>query len=172
GMFLNSFIRHAHIVKMANLAQIVNVIAPIFTNKQGMYYQTIFFPLAEYAKQRGNLSLATLVESPQYKPDNGRPLGYLDVSSTYNPKTREVFLNVLNRSQQNDIATQIQNVEGKVAGVDVWELFHTDLKATHTFGADNKVRPVQKQVTPQMSGNGFRYTFPKHSLSIMKLKLA
>ena len=35
GMFFNSFFRHADIVKMANLAQMVNVIAPIMTNKTG-----------------------------------------------------------------------------------------------------------------------------------------
>lgn len=50
GMFLNSFFRHANSVKMANLAQLVSVIAPIFTNKQGIFLQTIYFPLAEYAK--------------------------------------------------------------------------------------------------------------------------
>ena len=33
--FLNTFINHAHIVKMANMAQLVNVIAPIFTNESG-----------------------------------------------------------------------------------------------------------------------------------------
>ena len=31
--FLNSFVNHRHIVKMANMAQLVNVIAPIFTNE-------------------------------------------------------------------------------------------------------------------------------------------
>ena len=35
GMFFNSFFRHADVVKMANLAQLVNVIAPIVTNKTG-----------------------------------------------------------------------------------------------------------------------------------------
>ena len=69
GVFLNAFFRHADVVKMANLAQLVNVIAPMFTNPQGMYLQTIYFPIAEYAKQRGNQSLDVLVESPQYKPD-------------------------------------------------------------------------------------------------------
>ena len=39
SMFLNSFFRHAHIVKMANLAHLVNVIAPIFTNEEGLYLQ-------------------------------------------------------------------------------------------------------------------------------------
>ena len=84
GMFLNSFIRHANIVKMANLAQLVNVIAPIFTSKQGMYLQTIYFPLMEYGKQRGNTSLDVQVTSPTYRVGNRAPLGYLDVSSTYN----------------------------------------------------------------------------------------
>jgi alpha-N-arabinofuranosidase len=34
--FLNTFVNHAHIVKIANMAQLVNVIAPIFTNDQGL----------------------------------------------------------------------------------------------------------------------------------------
>ncbi len=31
---------------MANMAQLVNVIAPMFTSEKGMFYQTIFYPLA------------------------------------------------------------------------------------------------------------------------------
>src|SRR5947209_832668 len=44
--FLNSFVNHAHIVKIANMAQLVNVIAPIFTNERGAFLQTIYYPLA------------------------------------------------------------------------------------------------------------------------------
>ena len=33
--FLNSFVNHAHIVKIANMAQLVNVIAPIFSRREG-----------------------------------------------------------------------------------------------------------------------------------------
>jgi len=173
GMFLNSFFRHANIVKMANLAQLVNVIAPIFTNKQGLYLQTIYFPLAEYAKQRGNQAINVLVQSPEYKPDQGRALGYLDVSATYDPRSRQVYLNVLNRSEKMDITTQIANVEGRLgSAVEVWELNHPDLKATHTFGSDAKVRPTTKTANVSLSGNGFAYTFPKHSLTILKLKLS
>ena len=172
GMFLNSFIRHAHIVKMANLAQLVNVIAPIFTNSSGLFLQTIYFPLAEYAKQRGNLALDVLVKSPEYKPDTGRPLGYLDVSATYNPKAGQIFLNVLNRSEKLDMAARISNVEGRLAGaVRVWELYHPDLKASHSFGADDKVRPVIRTVQVALSGNGFMYTFPRHSLTILGLNV-
>jgi alpha-L-arabinofuranosidase len=63
-------------------------------------------------------------------------------------------------------------VEGKVGtAVEVWELNHPDLKATHTFGSDTKVRPATKTATVSVAANGFSYTFPKHSLTILKLKL-
>jgi alpha-L-arabinofuranosidase len=147
----------------------VNVIAPIFTNKQGMYLQTIYFPLAEYAKQKGNTALDVLADSPKYTPDKGRALGYLDVSATLDPKTRQVYVNVLNRSEKTDITARIENVAGAPSGpVSVWELNHPDLKATHTFGKDNIVRPATRSVTVKASGNAFEYTFPKHSLTILK----
>jgi alpha-N-arabinofuranosidase len=169
GMFLNSFIRHADVVKMANLAQLVNVIAPIFTNKQGLYLQTTYFPVAEYAKQRGLQSLDVRVDSPQYKPDEGRALGYLDVSATYDPKSRQVFVNVLNRSETTDITARVESGAAAPSGtVSVWELNHPDLKATHTFGKDTVVRPVTRSASVKASGNGFEYTFPKHSLTILK----
>jgi alpha-N-arabinofuranosidase len=167
GMFLNSFFRHADSVKMANLAQIVNVIAPIFTNKEGLFLQPIYFPIAEYAKQRGNMAVDLLVTSPTYKVGNRPPLGYLDSSATYNPKTGELFLNVLNRSKDKNIPARIDNVTGKLGGtVEVWELNHPDLKAVHTFGDDKKVRPVTRQVALAQE-----YTFPAHSLTILKFSV-
>ncbi len=170
GMFFNSFFRRADIVKMANLAQMVNVIAPIMANKQGLYLQTTFFPIVEYGKQRGNTALDVWVSSPTYRIQN-RPqeVKYLDVSASYDPKSRQVFLNVLNRSKDKDIATRVESQEGRVAPeVGVWELNHTDLKATHTFGDDKTVRPVTRTVAAKVDNGGFVYTFPAHSLTILK----
>jgi len=172
GMFMNSFIRHANVVKMANLAQLVNVIAPIFTNKQGLFLQTTYFPLVEYGKQRNNVALDLLLSSPTYKVGNRRPLPYLDVSATFERGNRLVYLNVLNRSEKMDITARIDNVEGRLAGeVGVWELNHPDLMATHDFGNDQKVRPVTRAFAASITNNGFSYTFPKHSLTILRLKL-
>ncbi len=172
GMFLNSFIRHADSVKMANLAQIVNVIAPIFTNKEGLFLQPIYFPLAEYAKQRGKIALDLLVSSPTYRVGNRPPLGYLDTSATFDPKSGALYLNVLNRSKGTDIATRIENVTGKLdSAAEVWEMNHPDLKATHTFGDDKKVRPAIRKASFDVTGNAFQYTFPAHSLTILKLSV-
>jgi alpha-N-arabinofuranosidase len=172
GMFFNSFIRNADIVKMANLAQIVNVIAPIFTNKQGMFLQPIFFPIAEYAKQKGLDSLDLHVTSPTYRVGDREPIPYLDSSATYDAKTGTVYVNVLNRSEKRDIAARVEAPEKSLgAQVGVWEMNHPDFKAMHNFGDDQKVRPKTRVLTAKLDRNGFEYTFPAHSLTILKLQV-
>jgi len=171
GMFLNAFIRHADSVKMANLAQLVNVIAPIFTSKQALYLQTIYWPLVEYGKQRNNMSLDLQTTSPTYRIGARPPVGYLDVSGTHSAKDRAIYLNVLNRSEKMDIATRIENVAGQIgAEAAVWEMNNPDLKAMNDFGLE-KVRPATRTSTLALANGGFTYTFPKHSLTILRLKV-
>ncbi len=171
GMFFNAFFRHADSVKMANLAQMVNVIAPIMTNEQGLFLQPIYFPIVEYGRQRGNTSLDVWVASPTYRIQNRGPeIGYLDVSASRNAATGEVFLNVLNRSQTRDLVTSIETGGYAVSSASVWQMNHDDLKATHTFGDDQKVRPVTRQESVSTSDGGFRHTFPAHSLTILRLR--
>ncbi len=172
GLFFNSFFRHANIVTMANLAQLVNVIAPIFTNSKGLFLQPIYFPIAEYGKQRGNLALDALVTSPEYEVPGKGKLKCLDVSSSYDTGRKTVYLNVLNRSESMDISARVDNVEGVPdPRIEVWEMNHADLKTAHTFGDDHKVRPATRTARVSLRGGGFPYTFPRHSLTILKLRL-
>ena len=48
---------------------------------------------------------------------------------------------------------------------------HPDLKATHTYNDDRKIRPVTRSVTPALQNGAFSYTFPAHSLTILQLTL-
>ncbi|HKE56560.1 MAG TPA: alpha-L-arabinofuranosidase C-terminal domain-containing protein [Pyrinomonadaceae bacterium] len=172
GVFFNSFFRHANVVKMANLAQMVNVIAPIMTNKQGLFLQPTYFPIVEYGKQRGNQALDVWVSAPTYQLQNRPPLRYLDVSASYSAKDGLLYLNVLNRSKDKDLATRIENQQGKLEGeVGVWQMNNADLKATHTFGDDKKVRPATSSFAATVQNNSFSYTFPAHSLTILKLRV-
>ena len=167
GMFLNSFIRRADVVKVANLAQLVNVIAPIVTGKNGLFLQTIYWPLVEYGKQRGNQSLDALVDSPTYDYI-GEKVKYLDVSVTRDAKSGRLYVNVLNRSAKNDIAATIETAAAKVASqVDVWQMNNADLKALNTMADDTKVRPVTSTTAGDAAHNAIHYTFPAHSLTIL-----
>ena len=80
---------------------------------------------------------------------------------------------VYNRSRDKALQTRIESQAGRPSGrVAVWEMNHPDLKATHTFGDDRKVRPATRTVDVTVQDGGFVYTFPAHSLTILKVTLA
>ena len=65
AQFLNSFIRHADTVKIACIAQIVNVIAPILTRPDGLLIQSIYYPLQLFSQHaRGHFPDTNHRESP------------------------------------------------------------------------------------------------------------
>ncbi len=51
--FLQMLIRHSESIGIANMAQMVNVIAPITANESGSWRQTIFYPMRDYRKYCG-----------------------------------------------------------------------------------------------------------------------
>lgn len=48
---------------------------------------------------------------------------------------------------------------------------YPDLKATHTFGDDKKVVPKTITLAASLEKNAFSYTFPAHSLTILRLRV-
>ena len=175
--FLNGFVRNADIVKMANMAQLVNVIAPIFTSETGMFKQTIFYPLALFANNVHGTSLDVLVDSATYDTDEffiglgeqttrQKDVPYLDVSATHQ-KDGTVIINVVNRHRDEAIATDIIAQEGTFRGpFEVYEVTGPDVKAQNDFDQE-RVTTVQR---PDVAANGekFTYSFPPHSFTMLK----
>ncbi|HLK13291.1 MAG TPA: alpha-L-arabinofuranosidase C-terminal domain-containing protein [Fimbriimonadaceae bacterium] len=90
--FLNSFIRHADSVKIANLAQIVNVIAPILTRGDEMVLQTIFYPIEMMSKRRTGTSLQVVVDGPGYDSKSYGSVKNVDASAILKGDELTVFL--------------------------------------------------------------------------------
>lgn len=61
--YLNIFVRQCRIVRVANLAQLINVIAPIFTSPSGMFVQSIYYPFRLMAAATHEVALDTFVDS-------------------------------------------------------------------------------------------------------------
>ncbi|MGF1584485.1 MAG: alpha-N-arabinofuranosidase [Bacteroidales bacterium] len=170
--FLNGFIRNADIIKMANMAQLVNVIAPIFTNEKDLFRQTIYFPLELFANNALGTSLDIFVECDEYTltgstaSEAGRnSFPYLDVSATYNDG--EVVIAVINRHQEEHINTDIISQTGNFAGsFTVHEITGPDIKAVNDFG-NEVVKTVEK---PQVRARGDRFTYSFPPLSVTMLK--
>jgi alpha-N-arabinofuranosidase len=100
--FLNSFIRHADVVRIANLAQIVNVIAPILTRGDQILLQSIYYPLVLYAQRREGVALQAVVRGPGYESKNYGFVHTIDASAILGKDVLHTFL--INRSI-TDLAT-------------------------------------------------------------------
>ena len=169
GGIINTLLRHADRVKIACLAQLINVIAPIMTNANGLFRQTIFHPYnwaLQYA--RGSV-LDVLVESPSaYEVSGIGQVSHLDATATYNPGDGNLALFLLNRDLSKAHQVEV-NWEGKAASslLTSWVLTGDDLKAVNSFDAPNKVAP---QTAGKPSGGAGRtiIELPPHSYSVFQ----
>jgi alpha-N-arabinofuranosidase len=95
---------------------------------------------------------------------------YLDVSATHQPDGT-VVISVINRHKDNAITADIQAQEGSFSGpFEVWEVNGPDTKARNDFGSE-AVKTVAKPAV-SASGASFSYTFPAHSYTMLKGRLA
>ena len=166
--YLNTFVRHAHIVKMANMAQLVNVIAPVFTSKEGMWYQTIFYPLELVANNCQGVSLETFVDCEKFTSRQG-DLPYLDVASSYDKAKGEVVISVVNRHRDAAIRTDIISQTGLFDGTAiVSEVNGKDLTLENS-ATSQAIKTVTRE--QKVKGDKFTYEFPAHSYTMLRIPI-
>ena len=159
GGLINSLVRNADRVKIACLAQLVNVIAPIMTSAEGMFRQTIYYPYSWALQYAKGTVLNLLVESADYSVPGFDRVPYVDVAGTLDESTGTITLFVLNRDLSKSRAVDLQWQERSPAKVVAsWLLTGDDLKATNSFSAPQRVAPQAFAVSP-----------PKGSRSVLEL---
>jgi alpha-N-arabinofuranosidase len=167
---LNAFIRHAHSVKMANIAQLVNVIAPIFTRPDGLVLQTIFYPFEIYSRTCGDTALDVFWKGETFSTSERNGLRVLDVSASLNEEQRYLTVYAVNRSQSEGMETTISLDSGHFAGqVQAFVLNGPEIKAENTFDNPFQVRTSEAALTTE--GESFHYTFEPHSVTALVFAL-
>jgi alpha-N-arabinofuranosidase len=170
AQFLNCFVRNAQIVKIANMAQLVNVIAPMRADKDGMWLQTIYYPLQLFATHCSGTSLDAFVSSATYETAGHDSVPYLDVSVGHDRATRSLAINVVNRHRDQALETEILSQSGRFANsATAYEVNGSDPKVQNSR-TDQNVKTVQKDFTTG-GGQRFVYRFPPHSFTMIKVKM-
>jgi alpha-N-arabinofuranosidase len=104
--FLHSFVRHADTVKIANLAQIVNIIAPILTSGDHMLIQSIYYPFEMFSKRRSGISLNVMAVGDSYESKDHGVASYADTSAILDGGRLNVF--ITNRSVDEPLSIVIK----------------------------------------------------------------
>jgi alpha-N-arabinofuranosidase len=155
------------VIKMANMAQLVNVIAPIFTDKNRMFLQTIYHPLSLYANNAKGKALDIYLDSPKYTSKRFGDVRHLDTSAAYDNGT--LVLNVVNRHKDQAIETEFETQDKAFAGpVEISEVNGPDIKSENSFDTTT-VKTTTRSA--RADGKKFRYSFPAHSYTMLKAKL-
>ena len=165
--FLNTFVNNAHIIKIANMAQLVNVIAPIFTDEKRMFLQTIYYPLALFANNTKGQALDLLVKSPSYKSHDFDEVPLLDTSAALDGQT--IVFNIVNRHPNQAVETEIQLEDRDFAGpVEIAEVNAPDIKAENGFESTT-VKTVRRSAKAEK--NLLHHSVPAHSYTMLKATL-
>ncbi len=171
GGLLNTLIRNANRVKIACLAQLVNVIAPIMTNEKGLFRQTIYYPYSWALQFARGAVLNLLVESSTYEVAGLGPAGYVDVSGSLDRDAGKLSVFILNRdlSKAHDVELVWEDAApARVISAAV--LTGDDLKASNSFAAPQRVAP-QSFSAPAASGGKTKFEVPPRSYTVIQWSL-
>jgi alpha-N-arabinofuranosidase len=167
--FLNSFIRHADVLKIANIAQIANVIAPILTRGDELLIQSIFYPFEMVAKRRDGVALRARVQGPEYDGKTNGRVTFIDASAILGADALHLFAS--NRSSESVAPVQVSLADCSIAGLASAEL----LTGPHPQAANSYEEPELVATQPfadvRIAGGSASFELPPLSVVAMTLRL-
>src|SRR5436190_2404263 len=163
---LNSFIRHADVVKMANFTTMTSLLSS--EPNKGSFKSPLFYTFKLFSNNCLGNSVDTYVACDTFNTEKYKGIPYLDVTTVYSKETKTVFINVVNRHQDKGITADIASTSGEFTGKAEASLINSDdLKAVFTFDKQSQYLPVLKHV--KFTGNKLSFTFPPHSFTQIKV---
>lgn len=179
--YLNVFVRQSDIVKVANLAQMVNVIAPIFTSPEGLFLQTIYHPLALLAQHTQSNALAAWVDGPVatlppvvksrenlLTTERLGTLQVLDVAATRDDDRSLLVVSLVNRDEHNDMEVALELAAGAIAGdIERFDVVGEDVHAANDF--DRPDAASVRTSTESGTGHTLTVTIPAHTHTVLQI---
>ena len=166
AQFLLSFIRHADVVKIANLAQVVSVIAPLLTRGDDLLVQSIYHPFRMISDRRAGIALRVAVDGPTVATRSHGTVPVVDAAVVADGG--EVHLFAVNRSTGQAAPIRVTHLGGGFAAGSGELLTAGSPDATNGWEHPDVVQPVAAEVTIDDEG-GAVVELPPHSFLAAKL---
>jgi alpha-N-arabinofuranosidase len=169
GCMLITLLKNADRVKVACLAQLVNVIAPIMTEKGGKAWrQSIFYPFMHASKYGRGTVLRCPVTSEKYDSREYSDISYLETVAVHDDAKEALTIFAVNRnlSEALDLEAGIHGFDG-YRFIEHISLHNPDLKAANSAQGE-KVRPAAA-AGGTFDGSVFKTTLPPASWNVIRL---
>ena len=174
GGLLISLLRHSDRVHAASQAQLVNVIAPIFTEPAAeggrIWKQTIFHPFALTAKYATGEVLRTAIDSPVMPTSKYGEVPVLDAVVTYDKDAGDLVIFAVNRSVAEALPLQVNLAGfGNLQVVEALTLAADDYRWKATADDDNSVLPQSNESAIITTTGSLTVDLPAISWSMIRL---
>ncbi len=172
GCLLITLLKNCDRVKMACLAQLVNVIAPIMTENGGnTWAQTIFYPFMHASNYGRGVVFIPVVTSEKYDTDRLKDVPYAETIGVLNEEKGELTVFAVNRSLEENIDLEIDLRDFENAKlIEHIVLEHDDMKAVNTLENPDNVVPHNNGVT-KLSNILATATLNKHSWNVIRFQI-
>jgi len=173
GCILNTFIRKSNVVKIACIAQLVNVIAPIMTDPKGAAWrQTIYYPYYFASVFGRGTALNLAVDCPGYAADIADDVPWLDISGVHDEAGGTATFFAVNRHAKDDLPVEV-SLEGfgKASVIDHQVMTHKMLEAVNTATDQTNVAP-KKGKDAKIKDGVLSLTLKPYSYSMIRVKVA
>jgi alpha-N-arabinofuranosidase len=165
---LNSFIRHADVVKMGNFTLMTSLLSS--DPQKGTYKSPLYYTFKMFSNNCRGVALDPYVACDTFSTAKYKGIPYLDVSTVYSKENGSVIINVVNRHKDKAIATEIINQSGNFSGKpSVNEVNTNDLNEPFSIDKQQQYMPAIKEAT--IKGNKIVYSFPPHSFTQIIVKV-
>lgn len=173
GCMLISMLKRADRVKMACLAQLVNVIAPIMTENGGAAWkQTIYYPYMHASIFGRGTVLVPLVKSPKHDTKQYTDVPYLESVAVHNEEKNEVTIFAVNRHLSESLSFEIDlRSFGAFQLIEHIVLENDDLKASNTAANPDNVKPHTAGNATITDNGKIEAQLAKASWNVIRIKL-
>lgn len=154
------FHRQCHVLTMANIAQIVNILhAPVMTDGAAMWLTPTYYAFQMHAPHIGATALPVAVGHGDALPD-----GSGAVSATASRSESSVALSLINRHYDREKSVRIDRI-GSGGNARGHLLTADDPRAQNSAHQPDRVVPVPLKA--QRDGDGWRIDLPPHALATL-----
>ena len=167
GQWLNVFLRKSHVLKIACVAQIVNVISWIHTRGDELLKHPSYYVFELVSNHARGQALDVLVKAPRTETQQFGDVPVLDVSASYDPADGSGAIFIVNRSLTESVATELVWQDGRTVVMgEAWQLAGADPKAGNTWENPNAIT-AQAIAAPRVSDGNATIQLPPLSFTVL-----
>jgi alpha-N-arabinofuranosidase len=171
GSLIITLLKHADRIKIACLAQLVNVIAPIMTEPSGpSWRQTIFYPFAHASRFGQGTVLRVEPDAPLHDTALYGPVPLLEATATLDEDRGSLTVFAVNRDQREplELTSDLRTFPDYCVEEHL-VLTDEEVGASNTVENPDRVRP-QSRSEAEVTESRLRVVLPPLSWNVVRLK--